>query len=429
MILNNSIELIALFFAAALLKITLICIDPSRGSDEILKMSTIQKSKFYLIDDKHQNFDIPETEIFSNIFQKNTNLNISISDLDLFNDLNYERLFTITFTSGSTGIPKGVMHNLNNYLKSSLLFNKRFNFSKNNIFYHNLPLSYIGGILNLLFLPFFSKSKIVLDEQFNISKVSNFWNNPVQYSVNTFWFTPTELSLLLKLDRGNLGIEYCKNKTIVGLVGTASLREEIKNNFENKYDLKLFESYCLSETFFVTTNYLNNDQANHTGPLLDDVKVSFTSDNEILLNTPSMFLGYLGLSNDEFFNNNGFYISGDLGKLNNNSLQILGRKKDLIIKGGMNISPKRIEDFIIGLKIFDEVAILGIEEYYMGEKIVCFYTSEEPNLNNEIKLINNQIVQKLGLYFKIDEFIKLKILPKTPSGKINKPALKSKYNE
>ncbi len=429
LILNNSIELIALFFVAALLKITLICIDPSRGSDEILKMSTIQKSKFYLIDDKHQNFDIPETEIFSNIFQKNTNLNISISDLDLFNDLNYERLFTITFTSGSTGIPKGVMHNLNNYLKSSLLFNKRFNFSKNNIFYHNLPLSYIGGILNLLFLPFFSKSKIVLDEQFNISKVSNFWNNPVQYSVNTFWFTPTELSLLLKLDRGNLGIEYCKNKKIVGLVGTASLREEIKTNFEKKYDVKLFESYCLSETFFVTTNYLNNDQANHTGPLLDDVKVSFTSDNEILLNTPSMFLGYLGLSNDEFFNNNGFYISGDLGKLNNNSLQILGRKKDLIIKGGMNISPKRIEDFIIGLKIFDEVAILGIEEYYMGEKIVCFYTSEEPNLNNEIKLINNQIVQKLGLYFKIDEFIKLKILPKTPSGKINKPTLKSKYNE
>ena len=70
LILNNSIELIALFFAAALLKITLICIDPSRGSDEILKMSTIQKSKFYLIDDKYQNFDIPETEIFSNIFQQ-----------------------------------------------------------------------------------------------------------------------------------------------------------------------------------------------------------------------------------------------------------------------------------------------------------------------------------------------------------------------
>ena len=65
----------------------------------------------------------------------------------------------------------------------------------------------------------------------------------------------------------------------------------------------------------------------------------------------------------------------------------------------------------------------------MGEKIVCFYTSEEPNLNNEIKLINNKIIEKLGLYFKIDEFVKLKILPKTPSGKINKPALKSAYDE
>ena len=428
-ILKNSIELIALFFASALLKTTLICIDPSRGSDEILKMAKIQQSKFYFVDEKNQNFGISEAELFSNIFQKNNNLDIKLSDLKLFDSIDFERLFTITFTSGSTGMPKGVMHNLNNYLKSSLIFNKRFNFSKKNIFYHNLPLSYIGGILNLLFLPFFSESKIVLDEQFNITKIATFWENPIRYSVNTFWFTPTELSLLLKLDRGSSGIEYCKNNNIIGLVGTASLREEIKTDFEKKYPIKLFESYCLSETFFVTTNYPQNDLVNHTGPLLDDVQISFTNDNEILLNTPSMFLGYVGLPNDKFFDNNGFYLSGDLGKFNNDFLQILGRKKDLIIKGGMNLSPKRIEDFVIDLKTFDELTILGIEDYYMGEKIVCFYTSEKSHLSEEIKSLNNKIIQKLGIYFKIDEFIKLNALPKTPSGKINKPGLKQKYKE
>ena len=65
----------------------------------------------------------------------------------------------------------------------------------------------------------------------------------------------------------------------------------------------------------------------------------------------------------------------------------------------------------------------------MGEKIVCFYTSEKPHLGDKIKLLNNKIIEKLGVSFKIDEFIKLKSLPKTPSGKINKPALKQKYKE
>ena len=142
-----------------------------------------------------------------------------------------------------------------------------------------------------------------------------------------------------------------------------------------------------------------------------------------------MFLGYVGLDNNQFFDNNNRYFSGDLGRLHNDDfLEITGRKKDLIIKGGFNLSPKKIEDFILNLKIFDEVVILGIEEQYMGEKIVCFFCTNKKYFKDELKTINKQIVTRLGRECNIDEFVKLDSMPKTTSGKIDKPKIRENFN-
>ena len=98
-------------------------------------------------------------------------------------------------------------------------------------------MSYIGGILNLIILPLISESKIVIDEKFSITKMKNFWEQPIKYSVNTFWFIPTILSLLLKIDRSNDGVEYSGKNNIIGLVGTASLQKDLKTNFQEKYSI------------------------------------------------------------------------------------------------------------------------------------------------------------------------------------------------
>ena len=140
-----------------------------------------------------------------------------------------------------------------------------------------------------------------------------------------------------------------------------------------------------------------------------------------------MFLGYVGLDNNQFFDNKGRYFSGDLGILDTDGfLQITGRKKDLIIKGGFNISPKKIEDFIMDLGVLEQVVVLGFDDLYMGEKIVCFFITKKINYNDDLKAINKQIITRLGQDYKVDEFKKLDSIPRTTSGKVNKPIIRNR---
>jgi long-chain acyl-CoA synthetase len=426
-IMDNSIELIVLYFTGLMLGIPIISIEPNKGEDEIIKILSSIKYKILFTDKKelqHISNLKKVKSFFKNIYLQKKD---DIEKIEIFLKINYNKLFIITFTSGSTGIPKGVMHSFNNFILSSISFKKKFNFNNKNIFYHNLPMSYIGGILNLIILPLVSESKIVIDKKFNISKINNFWENPIKYGVNTFWFIPTILSLLVKIDRSTNGIEYGKQTQIIGLVGTAPLEKELKEKFQKKYSIHLYESYGLSETFFITTNFPNNDFVATPGKILDNVNVTFSKDDEILIKVPWMFLGYYDLNTNDYFID-GKYQSGDLGKFDEkNYLKITGRKKDIIIKGGLNISPKGIEDFINSLNILDEVIVVGIKDEILGEKIVCMYVPlKEKNLE-ETKLINKKIIQKLGIEYHIDEFVQIDIIPKNDNGKIDRITAKKKY--
>lgn len=427
-LMTNSVETVGLYFASLLSGVTILALDVNKGKKE--KEEILNQADYKIIISNIHTMDfegiINFRETFGNVL---TISKIDKKSLDYLDDVNYDDLFSITFTSGSTGIPKGVMHSFNNYVESSINFNNKFNFGRKNIFYHNLPMSYIGGILNLIILPFISESKIVLGKQFDISDMMNFWEIPIKYSVNTFWFLPTVLTLLLKIDRNDIGIKYSKNNKIIGLVGTAPLHNELKKKFEEKYQIPLFESYCLSETFFVTTNFPQSDKSNSPGTILECVDVSFSSENEILVKSPSMFLGYLGIDTSKYFSNDE-YFTGDLGKIDEEGfLHITGRKKDLIIRGGMNLSPKRIEDFITNFELFDEHTVIGIPDEIFGEKIVCIFVKQNDFQTENLKILNSKIIEELGKDHKIDEFIQIEQIPKTNTGKVDKPKLRLKYSK
>jgi len=425
---NNSIELVMLYFASLLADICVVPVDPLKGSEEINEILKQIGYKCLITDTPHK-FPKCNTVILGDFVSIPIADTLAEQDLALFNKLDYEKIFLITFTSGSTGTPKGVMHSSGNLVKSALSFKDRLGFDENNIFYHNLPMTYMAGILNLIFLPFISGSKIVIGERFSISNIQNFWTYPIKYSANTFWFIPTIISLLLKLDRGDQGVNYTTANRIIGCVGTAPLDWRLKKDFEKKYQTSLYESYGLSETLFVSTEQPGIEEKERSaGQVLTGINLEFAPDGEILIGADWMFLGYANEDTNESFENNKFR-SGDLGLIDKDGfLYITGRKKELIIRGGINISPKKIEDLVNNFNFFEEIVVLGFKEEVLGEKVVCFFVPKEKNCENFEKIVNQSIIEKLGSSHRIDEFFLLAEIPRNTNGKIDKLKLKDVYN-
>lgn len=422
--LPNSIELLTAYFGAMISGIVSVPIDTNKGTDEVNELISMSGPDHIVYDKKDFNCAVESTDI-KDVDDELFEPKKKFDDISSFVNLDTTSPFLVTFTSGSTGKSKGVVHSLENLVRSAIAFNQRFGFSEKNRFFHNLPMSYMAGILNSIILPFVCKSQIVLGPRFSFSNLANFWKIPSDYSVDVFWLVPAFIEMLLKLDRGTEGISYTQSKEIIGLVGTAPLKHESKIKFEQKYGVKLYESYGLSETLFVSTNYPSNEKENSTGVPLTDVELKFLSDGEILVKVPWMYMEYLKDSDFSQFGD-GFYTTGDLGMLDENGfLQILGRKKDLIIKGGFNISPKRLEDFIYHTGMIEECSVVGIKNSYLGEQTVCFFVPKN-GFSSELD-INKDIVNSLGIDYRVDQFIKLDSLPRNVSGKIDKPKLKEYF--
>ena len=414
-ILENSVDLVTLFFSSLLIGNTIIPIDPRKGKTEREEILN-QFSKKKIISSKNNSVHDSFIEIdkLKDQFHKS-----SIKDLEIFDHVDFEKNFLITFTSGTSGTQKGVIHSFRNLIQSALSFNQKFDFGKSNRFLHNFSMTYMAGILNLIVLPLVSKSQIILAEQTTGVNIANFWNTVKKFSANTFWLNPTMLELMLILDRSDEGKKYVKNEKITICVATAPLNASTKKRFEQKYDVKTFESYGLSETLFISTNFPYNDKLSSVGKILENVKLKF-SENEILVNLPWKFLGYHNLVTEEFFDES-YFLTGDLGSIDENGfLSLIGRKKEIIIKGGINISPRKIEDFIKELKILDEVVILGFPSKLLGEKIVCVGLISKNDLDFLKKSINRQILEKLGRDYCVDEFVSLDKIPKNLNGKIDK---------
>ena len=133
-----------------------------------------------------------------------------------------------------------------------------------------------------------------------------------------------------------------------------------------------------------------------------------------------MMKRYSNENTDDYFRGDR-YLTGDLGKIVDNRLYIIGRKKDLIVKGGMNISPKQIEDCIISTGLVTECVVAGIV-LNDEENIICWYTAED-GASLKLETINNVIEEKIGRHCRVDHFRPVSEIPKNLNGKADKRKL------
>lgn len=412
-VLENGIELFICYFACMLGNIKIVPIDPMKSEIEI-----------NCILDNHPNiFRVSSENELPEITLKSAD---EESVKALLEGVDYEKPYMVTYTSGSTGVAKGVIHSLSNLIEAGIVFGEAVGYDAECIVCHTMPMTYMAGILNTIIMPFIMGSKIVLFKRFSVMTAISFWKNVKEHSVNTFWLSPTMLNILLTVDRKGDIAEYFKGRKTIFCVGTAPLFPQLKQNFEERYGVSLLQSYGLSETLFISTRIPGvSAEDDSVGTILNKVDLQFSDSEEIMIDVPWMYLGYSNENTADYFEGQ-YYLSGDLGKVdNNNNLYITGRKKDLIIRGGMNISPKQIEETILSHERIKECAVTSVvqnnEEY-----ILCFYVANG-DVENTAVTLNKLVIDRLGKAYKVDKFIEKKEIPKNLNGKLDKETLKKEY--
>jgi long-chain acyl-CoA synthetase len=306
-------------------------------------------------------------------------------DLVPFAGLTDDDILLVLFTSGTTGRPKGVVHSIRSEFGNAVAFNEAMHFGPGNRFLHIWPMAYSSGYLNVLISPFMAGGSVVLSCAFTAQTVLSFWKPVIGHEANTLWLSPTMMASLLRLDRDGSGIDYCKKQIAAICVGTAPLSSKLKNDFEAKYGVECMESYGLSELLIISANTPSFPRLeNSVGKPLGGVELATASEQgilqhsdqegEILVRTPFKMIGYLAeeTSRVEIQAADEWFPTGDIGFLQaDGNVFITGRKKDLIIRGGQNLSPRAVRECLLNHPSILDAVVVGIPHDFYGEEVAA----------------------------------------------------------
>jgi acyl-CoA synthetase (AMP-forming)/AMP-acid ligase II len=349
-----------------------------------------------------------------------------------------DRLWSIHFTSGTTGLPKGVAHGIGALLGNAQSFNRTFRIGRESRFVHVMPMPYMAGFLNTLLGAFTAEASIILAPQFGPQSALRFWEPVEAYGGDTIWMSPTMLATLTRMDRGGVGIELCRSKAMRIFSATAPLPAKVRREFEAKYGVEVAESYGLSELLLITANDGPAGRKDlSVGPCLPEVciairneageKLAAGSDGGIFVNTPFASAGYIDFETGApVAPAESWFDTGDLGHLDGDGyLFVTGRVKDLIIRGGFNISPRQIEEVLLQHPTVNDAAVVGIPHDFYGEQVVAaIIPSAGVKLEDIQASLREQCLSALGSFTVPDRFVAFDAFPVTNLGKVRKQAIR-----
>ena len=345
-----------------------------------------------------------------------------------------DSLFSIHFTSGTTSLPKGVAHRVGALLDNAESFNRALGISRDNRFVHVMPMPYMAGFLNTLLGALTAEACIILAPQFGPQSALRFWEPVAVHGGDVIWMSPTMLATLTRIDRGHAGIDLCRSGRMRIFSATAPLTRKVRQEFELKYGVKVIESYGLSELLLLTANEgPAGSKVASVGTILPEVKVEIRDgegrpvgpgcDGAIVIDTPHATVGYLDFETgspvplaDRWFD------TGDVGHIDvDGYLFVTGRVKDLIIRGGFNVSPRQIEEVLLRHPAVQDAAVVGAPHEFYGEQIVAAVIPAAGNSLEDIQAnLRENCLSDLGKSSVPDRFVAFEAFPTTNLGKVQK---------
>jgi acyl-CoA synthetase (AMP-forming)/AMP-acid ligase II len=359
----------------------------------------------------------------------------SALDAPLEVDANAVKL--LLYTSGTTGRPKGVLHSHNTIHADSRKLQPAMGLTDRDVTFCPSPVTHIGGYLWGLNMPWCGNMPAVLLDTWNPDLAfDRMRQHRCSFMVGA---TPFLQDLVAVARKRGETLPHLKSYMCGGASVPPSLIYEAAELFPNCIPWRTFGA---TESPTMTGPPLTRADlrlaAETDGRLIRaEVKIIHIGtgmpalpgeEGEILVREPSMALGYARPEdNAGAYDEDGFFRTGDLGKIVEvDHIVCTGRKKDLIIRAGENISAKEVEDVIYRLPKVAEVAVVSMPSRRTGEAICAFIVLRLGETLDPAEI--RQLIADAGMARqKTPEHVELVAeLPKTPAGKVRKDLLRSK---
>ncbi|MFD8926506.1 class I adenylate-forming enzyme family protein [Streptomyces mirabilis] len=425
--LTNRVEFVLLLFAAWRLGATITPVNPSMTDVEVVRQLKDSGARLLVVEDGSETTAGLTTLTVGELREHQA------PEWDQAPRLDSSALALLIYTSGTTGVPKGVMLDHANIDAMVEMGRQALELGPSDRCLLILPLFHVNGIVVSILTPLLAGASVVIaGRRFD---PHHFFDLVEQERPTFFSAVPTIYSMLAALpddvrpDTSSVRFAVC---------GAAPASAELLTRFEARYGFPLVEGYGLSEgTCGSTINPVAGPRRAGTVGLpfpgqeirildADGTEAAPGTDGEVVLRGPNIMRGYLGRPDDTArVVVDGWLHTGDVGHLDAEGyLTLVGRSKDMIIRGGENIYPKEIEDVLASDPSVLEAAVIGIPDEKWGEVVVA-YVQPRPGSTVDPAALEALCARSLTGFKRPASYVVVEAIPKNAVGKIDKGSLRA----
>lgn len=359
----------------------------------------------------------------SQIIANNTSLTTAITT-------HGDELAAVLFTSGTEGLPKGVMLTHNNILASERAYCARLNLTWQDVFMMPAPLGHATGFLHGVTAPFLIGARSVLLDIFTPDACLALLEQ--QRCTCMLGATPFVYDLLNVLEKQPADLSALR----FFLCGGTTIPKKVARECQQR-GIKLLSVYGSTESSphavvnldDPLSRFMHTDGYAAAGveiKVVDDARKTLPPgcEGEEASRGPNVFMGYF----DEpeltarALDEEGWYYSGDLCRMDEAGyIKITGRKKDIIVRGGENISSREVEDILLQHPKIHDACVVAMSDERLGERSCAYVVLKAPHHSLSLEEVVAFFSRKRVAKYKYPEHIVvIEKLPRTTSGKIQK---------
>lgn len=336
----------------------------------------------------------------------------------------------ILYTSGTTGKPKGAMISAGNLVSNGETLAELWRFTAEDRLIHALPIFHVHGLFVAVHCALFTGATLVFLPKFDSAEVIQLMDGAtVLMGVPTFY---------TRLLADPTFTREAAARMRLFVVGSAPLSAESFRAFEERTGHRVLERYGMTETGIITSNPYDGDRRpGSVGLPLPGVELRCLRKRQVMprgsvgiveVRGPNVFQGYW--RNPEKtaseFRSDGYFSTGDLGLIEvDGYLRLVGREKDLIITGGLNVYPAEIEAVLEVLPEILECAVIGVPHPDLGEAVVAVVQTSSACF--DAAAVRSYTKGALAGFKVPKDFIPIDALPRNTMGKLHKKRLRQNY--